>query len=235
MAYDYGYTTNSFGSGPCKPEFTRLCQATPQYQYHQHRPHQLQDQRGQAQQAQWQELQRGPPFAPYDPSSLYSSNQKGPGQSAAHFYPQYMPFHTDDALSEPTFALPYTGSSTTKPFAATVPTDLTLIRLNLPARLEATPVHAQIQIQEQQIEKEPPRSLDEEYAKYGISLCTAFDNIRAGRLSDASRPLVEVSKWLVNDLQELGGFHCTQSRLVAQFVINRILIRRSCRPSATLE
>lgn len=235
MAYDYGYTTNSVGPGPCKPESTRLCQATPQYQCHQHQPHQFQDQRGQAQQAQRQELQSKPPFAPYDPWNLYCSNQQGPGQSAAHVYPQYMPFHTDDAISEPTFALPYAGSSTTQPFAATVHTDLTLIKFNLPARLEPTPVQAQIQVQEQQNEEEPSRSLEDEYAKYGISLCTAFDHIRAGRLMDARRPLVEISKWLVNNLQGLGGFHCTQSRLMAYFVINRILIRRSCRRFATLE
>jgi hypothetical protein len=89
--------------------------------------------------------------------------------------------------------------------------------------LEFTPVHPQLQVNEQQNEEELSRCLDEEFAQYGISLRTAFAHIHAGRLMDASRPLLEISKWLVTNVEGLGRFHCTRSRLMAYFVIIGIL------------
>ncbi|OKO90676.1 hypothetical protein PENSUB_13393 [Penicillium subrubescens] len=182
MAYNYGYTSNSDGwpmwttNIPAyRSEFIQLYQGAPQNQRNQHQPRQLQDQRL-AQQIQWQGLQSEPPFAAFEPMSLlYSSNRQDRGQSAAAYnYPQYIPLQSSEALPEPTFALPYSVSSTTQ--------------------LELTPVHAQVQVLEQRDEKEPFRSLEEEYAQYGISLCTVFDHIRQGRLIDASRLLLEISK-----------------------------------------
>jgi hypothetical protein len=110
------------------------------------------------------------------------------------------------ALLEPNFVPPYAGSSTKEPSAVTINTHLTPIRFKLPAKLEPTPVHPQIQAQEQQPEVDQFRSLDKEYAQYRICLREAFDQINARRLVNASRLLLESSKWLVTNVQELSRF-----------------------------
>jgi hypothetical protein len=141
------------------------------------------------------------------PQHQHNQNpQQGPGQSALHFYPHYMPFGSNEALLDPISALPFTGFTTREPSAAPITTHLTPIRSNLPTILEPSPVFAEVLVQEQQPEVDPSRRLHEEYAQYRTSLCIAFDRIRVGRLVDASRLLLKTSKWLVSNVQELGRF-----------------------------
>lgn len=50
-------------------------------------------------------------------------------------------------------------------------------------------------------------NLDEAYLQYQHALRSAFDQIRVGRLVEASRSILEISDWLVGNARELGKLY----------------------------
>lgn len=95
---------------------------------------------------------------------------------------------------------------TTQPFPTTM-TDFTSIGTCSSGRLDAQMNQpAEPQQQQQQQSEYDSSSLDEAYAQYQRALRITFDHTRDGRLLDASRSLVEISEWLVNNARDLGRF-----------------------------
>lgn len=119
------------------------------------------------------------------------------------------------------------SSATAQPFAATMP-DLTnplgtqqqQQQQQSPAQAPAPPQPPQLQPlpppqpqpappQQQQIVAAPAPAtarLDEPFMQFQRALRGTLDNNRAGRLVESSRSLMEISGWLIANVQELGMF-----------------------------
>lgn len=79
-------------------------------------------------------------------------------------------------------------------------------------------VQPQTQTQQQPASSES-LNVGEAYAQFQQALRVTFDHVRAGRLAEASRSLLEISEWLVSNARELGMFipllHDHASQIIA--------------------
>lgn len=102
-------------------------------------------------------------------------------------------------------------SSTTQPFTTTmaeftpIGTAGHLEQQQQQQQSQQSPASAHQQQKQQQQQPIPKAtSVEEAYGQFQHALMEIFDRIRAGRLSDASHTLLEISGWLVTNAHELG-------------------------------
>jgi hypothetical protein len=172
--------------------------------------------------------QQGPTQNPYEVVPQYSARQSAaidalPSQFAV---PQYFPTNEPMATGVPAEVSPYLNShlsssaynqpgpigrsSAMQPFPANMaeftPVGTTARRLEQPARSQPQQHHHSQQQQQQQHVTPDSTNLNEEYGRFQRVLRLTFDHIRAGRLVEAGRSLLEISEWLVTNARELGMF-----------------------------
>jgi hypothetical protein len=173
------------------------------------------------------------PFAAYESEMVYNLGQQGPTQNPYEVVPQYPARQSAaiDALSSQ-FAVPQ-YFPTNEPIATGVPAEgspylnphLSPSAYNQPGPIgrssamqpfpatmaEFTPVGTTARRLEQQETSQQQQhvipdstNLNEEYGRFQRVLRSTFDHIRAGRLVEAGRSLLEISEWLVTNARELG-------------------------------
>ncbi|GIK06450.1 hypothetical protein Aspvir_002100 [Aspergillus viridinutans] len=174
--------------------------------------------------------QQGPTQNPYEVVPQYPTRQSAaidalPSQFAV---PQYFPTNEPMATGVPAEVSPYLHShlsssaynqpgpigrsSAMQPFPATMaeftPVGTTARRLEQPATSQQQQQqqhhYSQQQQQQQQHVTADSSDLNEEYGRFQRVLRSTFDHIRAGRLVEAGRSLLEISEWLVTNARELG-------------------------------
>ncbi|KAJ5280006.1 hypothetical protein N7478_005378 [Penicillium angulare] len=176
------------------------------------------------------------PFVPYESAMLYGFGQQGPAQGPFDVVPQYPTRQSAaiEALSNP-FAVPRYFTPEEQPSVTGVPALSTYLNPQMPynqpgpiARPNTTQTFpptmtdftsigtassSRLDSQPPQHQPDPPRlppsdppSLEEAYSYYQRSMRITFDHVRAGRLVEASRLLLEISEWLVTHARDLGRF-----------------------------
>lgn len=99
-----------------------------------------------------------------------------------------------------------------QPFPATMaeftPVGATARRLEQQETSQQQQHHSQ---QQQQHVIPDSTNLNEEYGRFQRVLRSTFDHIRAGRLVEAGRSLLEISEWLVTNARELGSYLFTNT------------------------
>ncbi|KAL4899677.1 hypothetical protein BDW74DRAFT_188955 [Aspergillus multicolor] len=201
---DYGYTDSTFQGGALQEDELQPYPPT------------LRDQQ-----------QRQQPFPSYESELVYNLGQQGPTQTPYEAVPQYSSRQSAslDSLSGqfsvPQYFAPNEPSGTGLP-SHYLPPGLSLSAYNQPGPIERssatqpfpatmadmTPVGAAGQQQtlsqpQAQALPEPPPSA-EPLRQFQRALRVTVDHIRAGRLVEASRSLLDVSEWLMATARELG-------------------------------
>ncbi|KAH2178202.1 hypothetical protein KXV74_004456, partial [Aspergillus fumigatus] len=167
--------------------------------------------------------QQGPTQNPYEVVPQYPARQSAAidALSSQFAVPQYFPTNEPMATGVPAEVSPYLNpqvspsaynqarpfgrSSAMQPFPATMaeftPVGATARRLEQQETSQQQQHHSQ---QQQQHVIPDSTNLNEEYGRFQRVLRSTFDHIRAGRLVEAGRSLLEISEWLVTNARELG-------------------------------
>ncbi|KAF4221369.1 hypothetical protein CNMCM8980_003431 [Aspergillus fumigatiaffinis] len=164
--------------------------------------------------------QQGPTQNPYEVVPQYPARQSAAidALSSQFAVPQYFPTNEPMATGVPAEGSPYLNphlspsaynqpgpigrSSAMQPFPATM-AEFTPVGTTA-RRLEQQETSQQQQQQQQQHVIPDSTNLNEEYGRFQRVLRSTFDHIRAGRLVEAGRSLLEISEWLVTNARELG-------------------------------
>ncbi|KAF7162220.1 hypothetical protein CNMCM5623_007615 [Aspergillus felis] len=169
--------------------------------------------------------QQGPTQNPYEVVPQYPARQSAAidALSSQFAVPQYFPTNEPMATGVPAEVSPYLNShlsssaynqpgpigrsSAMQPFPATMaeftPVGTTVRRLEQPAMSQQQQHHHSQQQQQQHVTVDST-NWNEEYGRFQRALRSTFDHIRAGRLVEAGRSLLEISEWLVTNARELG-------------------------------
>ncbi|KAF5866218.1 hypothetical protein ETB97_000182 [Aspergillus alliaceus] len=220
---DYGYTDPSFQGASLQGD---ELQSYPSLRDQQRQP--------QPQPQQHQQLQQpfapyepelvynispqGPAQAPYEVVTPYSARPSAAIDDLSGQFPvpQYFPPTEPTGAGVPAVGVPYLTSlptynqpgpigrtTGTQPFPTTM--------ADMPpggtaGRFDSSSSQQQPQ-QPQQVPSQTvpePTTLTDAYGQFQRALRSTLDHARAGRLVEASRPLLEISEWLVTNARELG-------------------------------
>lgn len=227
---DYGYTdTTPFQGGSLQaeelqhyaaPDFTRHQQQT--LREHQQRQHQQQVQQQFASYEPEMVYNLNhpgqPPAGPYEVVPQYPARQTAAIEALSSQFavPQYFPPAEQAGTGVPAVVSPYQmpsaaynqpgpiGRSSTAQHFPTTMADFTPVattgRLEQQSPPQQTPAPAPAVV----VGAAESMNLGEAYSQFQQALRGTFDHVRAGRLIEASRSLLEISEWLVANARELG-------------------------------
>lgn len=161
-------------------------------------------------------------FVPNVPAILGGFNQQGPAPGSFEAVPQYFSAATEtpsNTFAAPQYSapedapagvhglLPYVNAGV--PYSQSFPMPLSFTSQPFSAMSDLSPIS--------QGRSDPPsgqddrlrqdlteQSVDEAFSQYQQALRSTFDQSRAGRLVEASRSLLGISEWLVDNAWDLG-------------------------------